>query len=97
MQTRKNTRHQVVKDSARGTEAAHDHDAVQPLTRSASNLATRAANAVRSLIGDGRAMAVERIDATADRVGTAAREKPMRTLGIVAAAGLVVGLLLGRR
>lgn len=30
-------------------------------------------------------------------IGTAVRNNPVRTLGIVAAAGLIAGLLLGRR
>jgi len=62
-----------------------------------SDVANRAAQSVRGAFEDGRALASERIDATARWVGDTTRQNPVRTLGMVAIAGIVVGLLIGRR
>ncbi len=59
--------------------------------------ATKAVQSVREVVDEGRAVAAEQIDATAKWVGTAARDNPLRTLGIAAVVGVVAGLLLGRR
>lgn len=71
--------------------------ATTDLKNNASELAERAARSVRCLADDGRALAAERIDAAAKWVEVGTREKPLRALGIVAAAGVIVGLLLARR
>lgn len=59
--------------------------------------AGKAAQSVREIIDEGKAVAAERFDAGALWIGNAARENPMRTLGVAAAVGILIGLLLGRR
>lgn len=60
-------------------------------------VAGKAAQSVREIVDEGKAVAAERFDAGAQWVGAITRENPMRTLGVVAAVGVVIGLLLGRR
>ena len=52
---------------------------------------------VHGVVDEGKAVARDQFDATTRWVGNATKENPLRALGIVAAAGLVLGLLLGRR
>lgn len=66
-------------------------------SKAASDVATKAAQSVRGLVDESRAAATQRIDATTKWVGEATRDNPLRSLGIVAAIGVVIGLLIGRR
>jgi len=65
--------------------------------QSAVELATMAAHKARGLLENGQAVAAEGIAATTRWVEEVARDKPLRSLGMVAVAGVIVGLLIGRR
>ena len=66
-------------------------------SKAASDVATKAAQSVRGLVEESRTAATQRIDATTKWVGDVTRDNPVCTLGIVAAVGVVIGLLIGRR
>lgn len=66
-------------------------------SKAASQVASTAANSIRGLVDEGRTMATEQLDATARWVDETTRAHPLRTLGIAALIGLVVGLIVGRR
>lgn len=52
---------------------------------------------VQKVVDDGKTAAKVQYEATSRWIGDTTRENPVRALSIVAAAGLVIGLLLGRR
>ncbi len=69
----------------------------QPAAERLSAVAGKAAQSVREIVGEGKAVAAEQLDATTRWVGTVTRDNPLRTLGVIAAVGVVIGLLVGRR
>jgi ElaB/YqjD/DUF883 family membrane-anchored ribosome-binding protein len=86
--------------STSGKDAMKDFASSTPPQAAVERLgavAGKAAQSVREIVDEGKAVAAERFDAGAEWVGTVTRENPMRTLGVVAAVGVVIGLLLGRR
>jgi ElaB/YqjD/DUF883 family membrane-anchored ribosome-binding protein len=60
-----------------------------PDTTRLKTLATDAVGTVRDMAKEARTVAVE-------QVGKAAKERPVRTLGIALAVGTIIGLLIGR-
>lgn len=62
-----------------------------------SNVAQTAVQSARDFANESRAATAKRFDATSKWITTAAREKPLRTLGIAVAAGAILALFLGRR
>ncbi len=72
-------------------------DVAAKAAQSARDIMEDSRKTVRDLLHDGKTVAAQGLDATTHWVGTATRENPMRTLGIVAAVGVILGLLMGRR
>ena len=58
---------------------------------------TRLKTLANDAVGTVRDMAKEARTAAVEQVGNAARERPVRTLGIAVAVGAIIGLLIGRR
>jgi len=89
----------AVKDYTSGSSQHPGSDArlADVATKAASDVATKAAQSVRGLVEESRAAATQGLDATTKWVGDVTRDNPVRTLGIVLAVGVVVGLLIGRR
>ncbi len=82
-----------------------DEDAMPGFASSTAHnalVAGRAADAARlktlanEAVGTVRDMAKEARTAAVEQVGNAARERPVRTLGIAIAVGAIIGLLIGR-
>jgi len=88
----------AIKDYASSTNPQLGSDArlADVATKAASDVATKAAQSVRGLVEESRMAATHGLDATTKWVGDATRDNPIRTLGIVVAVGVVVGLLIGR-
>ena len=62
-------------------------------SKAASDVAAKAAQSARSLMDEGKAAATEGLH----WVNEHTRATPMRSLGIAAAVGLIIGLLISRR
>jgi ElaB/YqjD/DUF883 family membrane-anchored ribosome-binding protein len=62
-------------------------------SKAASDVAAKAAQSARSLMDEGKAAANEGLQ----WVNEYTRATPMRSLGIAAAVGLVIGMLISRR
>jgi ElaB/YqjD/DUF883 family membrane-anchored ribosome-binding protein len=62
-------------------------------SKAASDVASKAAQSARSLMDEGKAAATEGLH----WVNEHTRATPMRSLGIAAAVGLVIGMLISRR
>ena len=61
-------------------------------SKAASDVATKAAQSARQLVDEGKAAATEGLH----WVNEYTRATPMRSLGIAAAVGLVIGMLISR-
>lgn len=61
-------------------------------SKAASDVASKAAQSARTLVDEGKAYATEGLH----WVNEHTRATPMRSLGIAAAVGLVIGMLLSR-
>lgn len=86
--------------------AGADEDAVPGFASSTAHnalVAGRASDAARlktlasEAVGTVRDMAKEARTAAVEQVGNAAKERPVRMLGIAVAVGAIIGLLIGRR
>ena len=62
-----------------------------------SNAAQTAVQSARDFANESGAAAAKRFDAASKWITTAAREKPLRSLGVAVAAGAILALFLGRR
>lgn len=62
-----------------------------------SNVAQTAVQSARDFANESGAAAAKRFDAASNWLTTAAKEKPLRSLGIAVAAGAILALFLGRR
>lgn len=62
-------------------------------SKAASEVASKAAQSARSLMDEGKAAATEGLH----WVNEHTRATPMRSLGIAAAVGLIIGMLISRR
>ncbi|MGH8619681.1 MAG: DUF883 family protein [Burkholderiales bacterium] len=72
-------------------------DVAAKAAKSAREIVEEGRKSVRELVDEGKTAAAQRFDATTEWVGATTRENPLRTLGIAAVVGIVVGLLIGRR
>lgn len=61
------------------------------------NMASAAADTVRKAVNDSKAAVTGQYDTTTKWMGNMTRTKPLRTLGVAAVVGVVIGLFMGRR
>lgn len=66
-------------------------------SKAASDVAAKAKQTARSLVDEGKHAATEGFYATSRWVNDTTAAHPMRTLGIAAGVGLVIGMLIARR
>ena len=84
-------------NSGNSGRSAHAHPKMESTTHHLGTIAHEAVDTVREAMRGGKASVVDQYDVATKWAGNMARNKPLRTFGVVAAAGLVIGLLLGRR